>query len=722
MRTKTYTSAIVLGIAGASFSQFVPGRLALVGPSSTTNSNAYAIIFRQLLPCLVSQSFLDSYTDANQLPNTISMSGGSPLEGKISRSSLGRFLYFPAYNAANGTTSLSGTSAVASGGVQRVIGRLDFSANLNASNTSHVATQVSAFTGVNIRSATMSENQSTPGAWAVGSNTGLVYSAFGVGYTPGTNSNSTIVSNANTNNRQVIVFRNCLFVAASTTNPGVHRVVSLATGTATMSRFLNTTSSSIPMSAPSSIFITSDADATATTGRVYLYVADDGTGSPNSPGIVKYTSSNGWEGTFQSGTSPSATAPYRLSSTATTSLCVEGNVVYAVNGSANIFSIWDGGSAASSFTVATNLQGGTTTRGVAMAPTPLVADSNYSSGGAVAGNIMTLRSGNESQRTYRVGLVPDSGTRSWTSFNAENHTGTVIKSAVDSAGNTYVLLQSTASGGNSTIVPTITLEKIPYGGGSKVASTTINLPTDYEPFGIFVDDTNRPVVACRGGTGLRTVRIARWAADLTGGSLNATTFTSGTNFPVDISAEPGGYAILGFGSAGTFGWNSIAVDLTSSANGTATISNDGTTALTPISAKFGATDGFLRVMSAGTGADRALFRVDSLDAAKTSATASTRSYRRDGTAPGTSYTGNTATAPAYMLPWTMSMSSSGAKVLMLHTSEPNSGPGGPGAGAANRNDVYVGAGRIWNFDSTNQLTATGIASTYRFAPGIAPVN
>jgi hypothetical protein len=706
MIRKVLSSSIVLGIAGVSMSQFVPGRVVIMGPSSTANSNSYAIVARQLLPTRVNQT--TSITDVSTLPSNVTMSGSATSEGHLSRSTLGRFLTFGAYAANTGIANMSGSSANT---YPRVFGRLDFSGNLNTNSTLHYGTQLNAFGGSGIRAVSMTDTSTVPRIYATGGVTGLVYSTLG-----GTGSGTT-VSSTNTNNRQSVIFGTSIFISSQSGSVGVLRVNGLPTTTGnTMATAINTTAGAETVTGVTSLCLTADAGATATTGNVYCYVA-------GTNGITKYTSTAGWEGAFQTAASPTATVPYKIFGSSTSAICAEGNVVYAISGG-DVRAIWDGGSAASSFSVVLASAPSPTPRGIAMAPAPLVVNSVYSTGGAVTGNIMTLRNDNDFVNRYRVGIVPDTNSRGWTEFTTSpgvTHSGTVVASAVDSAGNTYLAIQSLTNIAGPALAPTVSIQKIPYGGGTIITSDSVQIPTQCEVFGIFVDDTNRPVVGLRGDANFLQARVVRWAADLTGGTLHGSTFFStGSKVPVDICAEPGGYALISFGESGSYGWNSLAADFSISANNTATISADGANALTPISAKFGASDGFLRVMSAGTGANRALFRVDSLDAAKTSATSASRSYRRDGTAPGVSYTDNTASSPAYMLPWTMSMSNDGPKVLMLHTSEPNSGPAGPGVGTANRNDVYVGAGRIWSFNTNNVLAAPG--STYRFAPGIAPVN
>jgi hypothetical protein len=292
-----------------------------------------------------------------------------------------------------------------------------------------------------------------------------------------------------------------------------------------------------------------------------------------------------------------------------------------------------------------------------------------------------------------------------------------VKTAVDSSGNTYILIQGSANSGAS-IVPTVSIRKVPVGGGSAVSSSEVNIPAGYESYGITVDSSNRPIVAYRPSSGAQQTRFVRWSSDLTTGTVfdnSGSGFSSGSKTPVDITTDPNNYLSVLFASSSTL--STTAFSSTFSA-GTATsdlaMAADGSNAVTPIAVQFGS-DGLLRVLSVGaTSATRALMRVDTLASGNTSVTTAGTNYRRDAT--GTS--SGTPVSPAFLWANGLTMKNNFACVTMLGTAEPTTGPSGPGVGAANRNDNIIGSGKIWIFNSSNAVTY----SLYRFAAGFSPVN
>jgi hypothetical protein len=327
---------------------------------------------------------------------------------------------------------------------------------------------------------------------------------------------------------------------------------------------------------------------------------------------------------------------------------------------------------------------------------------------------MTLRTGDNAQRSLKVGLVPDSGPRSWTSLATVNYDGQAVKTAVDSSGNTYVLIQSETDGGSSTVVPTVYVSKVPAEGGTAVSSSVQIIPSGYEAYGITIDSSNRPIVAYRPASGTQETRFVRWSTDLSTATVfdnSATGFSNGSKTPVDIASDPNNYLSVLFGTANNVSTlpfsNSF---VTGSATSDVAIAAEGGNALQPLSAEFGS-DGNLRILSVGaTPATRALFRIDTLNATLTAVSTTGTSYRRD--------VAGGATSPSLFWANGLSMGGNAPRVLMVGTSEPTTGPSGQGTGTANRNDQILGSGRVWTFNSSNAVTY----SSYRFAPGFAPVN
>jgi hypothetical protein len=444
-------------------------------------------------------------------------------------------------------------------------------------------------------------------------------------------------------------------------------------------------------------------------GPLTLYTAqDNGAASNTSSGIAKWVSPTGINGTF--------TLQYNILNPVTAangwrSLCTDGKVLYASGqgGAGNFVSaIIDTGttfvhnqlSATMSNTPGSSVQ---VARGVFLAPSPTVVDSDYTTGGtgenAVAGNVMTLRQSNGYQRSLRVGLVPDSNYRSWTDFATINYDGEAVKTAVDTDGNTYVLVQSSAIPA-STIVPTVQVTRVSP-SGTVLAGAIQNLPAGSEAYGITIDSSNRPVVAYRTTTATPDTKFVRWSADLATASDFSSGIASGTKTPIDISSDPNGYITALFATGNTL--STTAIDNTFAAGtvtSDVTVADDAGVALTPLSAQFG-TD------------------VDTLATDRLSFETLGQPERRDAT--GTSTGGvltRAATSPSFLWAWGLSMAGNNPRVLMTGTAEPTAGPSGPGSGTANRNDNIIGSGRVWTFSTANVVSN----ATYRFAPGFSPVN
>jgi hypothetical protein len=457
---------------------------------------------------------------------------------------------------------------------------------------------------------------------------------------------------------------------------------------------------------------------TAAGGSLSVYIADD------AAGVVKYTSTNGIAGPY--------TQAYRLTSTAMRSLCTDGKVLYGVTATANnnqIQVIYDGGSAGTSFTQALHSSVGASNwvRGVTLAPEPAVVDSDYTSAGT-AGNIMTLRSGDNAQRTLKVGLVPDSGHRTWTSLATVNYDGQAVKTAVDASGNTYILIQSETDGGSSTVIPTVQISKVPVGGGSASSSSIVNLAAGDEAFAITVDSSNRPVIAYRPSSGAQTVKFVRWNSDLTtdasytnGGSG----FSSGSKTPIDIAYNPnsGKYLTTLFATGNTMSTTDFSSTFSnSSPTSDLALSADlNSVAVTPLSIQFGS-DNLLRVLSVGsTTATRALLRVDTLASSMATVDTAGTNYRRDATGTPLVLNGAASKASAttaYLWALGLSMNGNLPCVLMTGIGESTTGPSGVGNGST---ENIIGSGKIWTMTSSNAI-GSGSKATASFAPGFSPVN
>jgi len=690
-------TGLLLGIASVSLSQ-TPGRLVYtqLGANATASealsANGNTIQILQV-----------AKTGGNQTPtslmflpndaNGIVISGNATSENSFTRSQTGRFAYLPGYAGPIGISTRSGGTAAT---VNRIACRLDFTGAYN------VATRLTdAHASNNFRSVVFGEtsNSGSYKLWTVGGNEGLRTASLG-------NTTSSQVSTTSANLRMVDIVAGDLIIGTGSATGGViglRRITGTPTSTGnTMANLLSSNvGNTINQASPYGFCFIGN---TAAGGSLSVYIADD------AQGVIKYTSTNGIAGPY--------TQAYRLTTAAMRSLCTDGKVLYGVTGGSNnnqIQVIYDGGSAGASFTQALIASVGASNfvRGVTLAPEPTVVDSDYTAAPS-AGNVMTLRTGDNAQRSLKVGLIPDSGPRSWTSLATVNYDGQAVKTAVDASGNTYILIQSETDGGGSTVVPTVYVSKVPAEGGTAVSSSVQNIPSGYEVYGITVDSSNRPVVAYRPSSSAQETRFVRWSADLSTATVfdnTAAGFSNGSKTPIDITTDPNNYLSVLFGSSNTVSTLPFSNSLSpGTATADVTISAEGGNALQPQSAQFGS-DGNLRILSVGsTSATRALFRIDTLGSSLTSVITTGTSYRRDAT--------GGATSPAFFWANGFSMGGTSPRVLMVGTSEPSTGPAGQGTGTANRNDQILGSGRIWTLNSSNAVTY----SSYRFAPGFSPVN
>ena len=685
------TSLAILGIASLGFAQ-TPGRLiALHAGAEVLSVNGNSLEFRQLSKTGGSQTPTTLFNLGTAASTGICFNGQIETEGALSRTLSGRYLGFVGYDGPIGTSE---RSAAASTTVNRIIGRLDFTGTTNLSTRLN-----NAFSSGSIRSMVWTDRPVSDGtnlryrAFAVGGNEGVRSANFGT-------TSSALNSSTSTDNQNIVVSNSNLYFSTAAGTPGIRRIASLPTGTATATNLINTTGIN-----PYGFIFVGDV-----AGNISCYVTDD------VEGIVKYTSTTGINGTY--------TRAYVVSSVKARQLCTDGRAIYAVTNGGPLYTqnqlvvIWDGGSAGASFSQAltSTTPNSAGYRGIELAPEPIVVDNSYTSAGT-AGNIMTLRSSDGAQRTLRVGLIPDADHRTWTNLASINYSGQAVKTTTDSSGNTYVLIQDTASSGSS-VVPTISIRRVPVGGGSAVSSSVVNIPAGFEAFDMTIDASGRPVVAYRPSSGTQNVRFVRWTADLSTGTVSDNSgagFSSGSKTPVSVSTDPNNYLNVMFATGSTLSTTAFSSTfVASSATTDLSVANDGANSLAPIAAKFGA-DGSLRVLSVGSSsATRNLFRVDTLASGNTTVATTGTSYRRDAT--GT--TSGSAVSPAFFRAEGLAMDGDSPKVLMVGIAEPTTGPSGPGVGTANRNDNIFGSGRVWSFNTSNVVSS----STYRFAPGFTPVN
>ena len=711
MKIRFLAACSVIGIAGASMSQ-TAGRLIFtqLGANSLASellsANGNTIQVLQLAKTGSNQTAASLFYLPND-SNGIVLSGTASSEGAVTRSPSGRFVYMAGYA---GPTGSSGRSSSTPATVNRIACRVDFTGSNN------VATRLTdAYSANNtIRSTTFSETPKSSAyrIWTAGENQGIRTASLG-------GTTSSVAHSTSTPQRNIdIISGDLLFTTASS----LRRISGTPITTGNTTTTLLTTNSGQTI-AQFSVYGFCFIGNTATGGSLSLYLADD------AAGVIKYTSTNGIAGPY--------TQAYRLTSTAMRSLCTDGKVLYGVTATANnnqIQVIYDGGSDSTCFTQALHSSVGTSNwvRGVTLAPEPIVVDSDYTTGGSgqspVPGNIMTLRSGDNAQRTLKVGLVPDSGHRTWTSLATVNYDGQAVKTAVDSSGNTYILIQSETDGGSSTVIPTVQISKVPVGGGSSSSSSIVNLAAGDEAFAITVDSSNRPVIAYRPSSGAQTVKFVRWNSDLTTDASytnRGSGFSSGSKTPIDIAYNPnsGKYLTTLFATGNTMSTTDFSSTFSnSSPTSDLALSVDlNSVAVTPLSIQFGS-DNLLRVLSVGsTTATRALLRVDTLASSMATVDTAGTNYRRDATGTPLVLNGAAAKASAttaYLWALGLSMNGDLPCVLMTGIGESTTGPSGAFNGST---ENIIGSGKIWTMTSSNAI-GSGSKATASFAPGFTPVN
>lgn len=226
-------------------------------------------------------TFLDEYTPAGVLVQsiplptadaganqTLTLAGSATSEGLLTTSVDGRYLQMIGYDAAPGTAAVAGTTSAA---VNRVIARIGADGVVDTTT----ALSTNGFSGGNPRGVVSVDGSEF---WASGSNTGIVYAAYGA-------TSGTIVSSTFTNLRAVNIFDGQLYVSANTSTL---RLGTVGTGTPTTSGQTITNLPGFPTTSlsPYQFYL---ADLTAAVAGVdTLYISDD-RASGSGGGITKYS-------------------------------------------------------------------------------------------------------------------------------------------------------------------------------------------------------------------------------------------------------------------------------------------------------------------------------------------------------------------------------------------------------------------------------------------------
>lgn len=269
-------------------------------------------------------------------------SGTATSEGLLTRSTNGKYLVLTGYNAALGTSGLSGTTSAT---VNRVIGRVDAAGVIDTTTA-----LTDAASGNNVRSAASVDGSAF---WVAGGTGGVRYATLGA-------TTSTPLNSASpTNVRQLNFFGGQLYASTGSGTTGIYTV---GTGTPTTA---GQTPAILPglsgSTGPYSFFF---ADLDGTPGVDTLYVAD----ATNSTtlGLQKFSLSGG---TWSSKGSVSGVGLFGLTGTVNgsqvTLFATTGTTLYSITDSSGY-----GGTLSGSLTSLKTAATNTAFRGVALAPTP----------------------------------------------------------------------------------------------------------------------------------------------------------------------------------------------------------------------------------------------------------------------------------------------------------------------------------------------------------------
>jgi predicted extracellular nuclease len=236
---------------------FTPGNIVVyrIGDGSAAlTSNATAV-------------FLDEYTTTGTLVQSIALptaingaqkrltaSGTATSDGYISRSTDARYIVGTGYEAALGTSGITGATAAA---VNRTVARVYADGTVDTSTA-----LTDAASSGNFRGAASTDGS---GFWVTGSAGGIRYAAFSM-------TTSTQISTSFTNLRVPGIFGGQLYVSAST---GAFRLGNVGTGTPTAAGNTITNLTGLPTTGSPYGYFFADLDA-GVAGVDTLYVADDG--------------------------------------------------------------------------------------------------------------------------------------------------------------------------------------------------------------------------------------------------------------------------------------------------------------------------------------------------------------------------------------------------------------------------------------------------------------
>jgi hypothetical protein len=685
-------SVSAMALAGAALAQaFTAGGLSVVrvgdGTAGSVSANGSAVSILQYLRSGTGQTGSTSATFATAGTSALTMDGLVTDQGALTRSPNGLFLALAGYAGVH-TSALSASN---SGDISRKAAVVLFNGTSDATTTAN-----NIYTKGSIRSASTTTGSQLWLTGAANSNAGdgVRYAAVGSVDT----SDNLHSGQPDDSGVGGIHNGNLMFTFNDNNVTGGFRgYVGLPTTTGTSPTDL----ASLGKESGAQGFCFSD-------GGNVLYIANDGSGS-GAVGINRYDLSGGTYVFTRTITSAGAVS----------GLTCDGVALYAtttgVTGNSLVGLIDDGTTTPAVTTLATagSDEG---LRGVSLSPAASFMGNSYSASG-VNSTRVALRSLSGFNRVARVGrttLLSGSSPgahRVWAdiqsvTYNGHLHDG--VKSQGGGSGDTFLLRSQPRVGFLGVDIQVI---KVNDDGSGSTPGAVVSLADGFSPVNMAVDASGAVSVLATDGSG--NAVIQQFTAALAAGTLldNTSTggYSNGSFTAADVTYQPagGGVRVL-WSSAGSMSTTTYTGQTQDAATGTVAIAAAaGGLSVTPVDFEYDAL-GTLRVLSTGSGATRALFRVDKLIDGHTGVDFLGAAFRRDAT--GIAPYGGTTAAGLW------------ASSLSVDTNTPLVGLVGTDGGTLDSPtelQAVPGSGRVW---ALSDSAHTPVQASLRMFPGTSPVN
>jgi len=419
--------------------------------SASLNGNATAVFLDEYTPAGGLVQSIPMPTTVNGSNRRLTASGSATTEGFLTRSTDGRYIVLPGYDAALGTTGITTSSSAT---VNRVIGRVDSSAAIDTT------TATTANSGGNPRGVASDDGNRF---WIVGSNVGVQLATLGA-------SSVTTISATQVNLREANIFGGQLY--ATTGAGAAFRVGAVGGGLPTTAGQTTTSLPGLPTGAGSSNGVFFADLSAAVPGLDTLYIADD---SANQ--LQKYSLVSGaWtaNGTVAAGTARGLTG------------IVDGTTVtlFGTTGG-TLFKFLDatGYNASLTGAISTLASAATNTaiRGVSLTPSNSTPPQPTNPSGMGSANPSSVQAGTST--TLAVTVTPGANPPSTGLAVIADLTpigGSATQAFTGGANNTFTFTATVPAAtptGANTITATITDTNTPPRSGSATISLTVTAPS-----------------------------------------------------------------------------------------------------------------------------------------------------------------------------------------------------------------------------------------------------